>query len=591
MSIQILPAQLANQIAAGEVVERPASVVKELVENSLDAGATSIEVEIDRGGHKRILVRDDGSGVSKQELTLALSRHATSKLATQDDLEHIATLGFRGEALASISSVSRLTMTSRPAEQETAWQASAMGRDMAVTVTPAAHPQGTSVEVLDLFFNTPARRKFLRSEKTEFMHIDELMKRLALSHYQVSIKLTHNGKLLRHYRAASQSAEYERRVASVLGKAFIRSSLQLDNQHQSLHLWGWLGTPEIARSSNDLQYFYVNGRVIRDKLIYHAIRQCFTSILEDAQLYPAYVLYLELPPEQVDVNVHPTKHEVRFHQARLIHDYIQRVLQDVLHQYQPENETIQAAPPRHQYTPASEFEEAQPIRESVDPSVGYQPQPLRFHEQRPASAQIQAQQQWQMPGASNEVAGEASAVVAGHLRPLQLLKGRFLCVGDHISQIALFDLGLAWSVRYQQLFVQQWSSGITRAPLLLPQLVSITDETMNWLSNHVKLMQQLGFLIRCEDSTLIVLEVPSCMRRVPLPKMLESLLNILMIQTSALDDEAWLCQQLAEQASQWLQFNWSAALGLYQACLDENGQLPVHLCYELDEQKLIEAAH
>ncbi|MGR5238477.1 DNA mismatch repair endonuclease MutL [Vibrio alfacsensis] len=331
MTIKILPARLANQIAAGEVVERPASVVKELVENSLDSGATRIDIDIEKGGAKLIRVRDNGKGIVKDELGLALSRHATSKIHTLDDLEAIMSLGFRGEALASISSVSRLTMTSRPAVQEQAWSAYSEGRDMKVKLQPTAHPIGTSVEVLDLFFNTPARRKFLRTEKTEFAHIDELLKRIALSRFDVTINVRHNGKMIRQYRAAKNPLQTEKRIAAVCGSAFVRNMLRIELEHQGLKLHGWITTPEGARQQSDLQYCYVNGRMMRDKLINHAIRQSYETSLKPDQ-FAAYVLFIELDPHQVDVNVHPAKHEVRFHQARLVHDFIYQALADALAQ-------------------------------------------------------------------------------------------------------------------------------------------------------------------------------------------------------------------------------------------------------------------
>lgn len=331
MTIKILPARLANQIAAGEVVERPASVVKELVENSIDSGATRIDIDIEKGGAKLIRVRDNGKGIAKDELGLALSRHATSKIHSLDDLEAIMSLGFRGEALASISSVSRLTLTSRPATQEQAWAAHSEGRDMAVSLLPAAHPLGTSVEVLDLFFNTPARRKFLRTEKTEFAHIDELIKRIALSCFDVTINLRHNGKMIKQYRAAKTEVQAEKRIAAVCGNNFVRHMLKIELEHQGLKLHGWITSPEGARQQSDLQYCYVNGRMMRDKLINHAIRQSYETSLRPEQ-FATYVLYIEIDPHQVDVNVHPAKHEVRFHQARLVHDFIYQALADALAQ-------------------------------------------------------------------------------------------------------------------------------------------------------------------------------------------------------------------------------------------------------------------
>lgn len=330
MPIQVLPPQLANQIAAGEVAERPASVVKELVENSLDAGATRIEIDIERGGSKRIRIRDNGSGIDKDELALALARHATSKIASLDDLETITSMGFRGEALASVSAVSRLTLTSSTAAQSEAWQAYAEGRDLAVTLKPAAHPVGTTVEVLDLFYNTPARRKFMRTEKTEFTHIDEVIRRIALARFDVTFVLQHNCKTVRQYRAVSHRGQYLRRLGALCGPAFVERALSVSWQHGDLAIHGW-----VANSSGgelpDMQYTYVNRRAMRDKLINHAIRQAYQEQLAGTQ-QPAFVLFLGVEPHQVDVNVHPAKHEVRFHQARLVHDFIYQAVMTVLQQ-------------------------------------------------------------------------------------------------------------------------------------------------------------------------------------------------------------------------------------------------------------------
>ncbi|CNF44773.1 DNA mismatch repair endonuclease MutL [Yersinia intermedia] len=331
MPIHILPPQLANQIAAGEVVERPASVVKELVENSLDAGATRIDIDIERGGAKLIRIRDNGCGIGKEDLSLALARHATSKISSLEDLEAILSMGFRGEALASISSVSRLILTSRTAEQNEAWQAYAEGRDMAVTIKPAAHPVGSTLEVLDLFYNTPARRKFMRTEKTEFGHIDEVVRRIALARFDVAINLSHNGKLMRQYRAAPDPSQHERRLASICGPAFLQHALAISWQHGDLTIRGWVADPAASRTLSEMQYCYVNNRMMRDRLINHAIRQAYQDLLKDDQ-QPAYVLYLDIDPHQVDVNVHPAKHEVRFHQARLVHDFIYQAVTTVLQQ-------------------------------------------------------------------------------------------------------------------------------------------------------------------------------------------------------------------------------------------------------------------
>jgi DNA mismatch repair protein MutL len=335
LSIQILSAQLANQIAAGEVVERPASIVKELVENSIDAGATKIDISIEQGGQKRITITDNGCGIVQDELALALSRHATSKITSIEDLAQIASLGFRGEALASISSVARLTLTSKPATQSEAWQVHCEGRDMDVIMNPAAHPDGSTVDVVDLFFNTPARRKFLKTHKTEFTHIDELIKRMALSHHEVAFKLTHNGKTIRQLPVQS----IEKRIDAICGKGFISDCVAVERDYQGIKVTAWLNKPMVHRTQNDAQYTFVNGRMMRDKLINHAVRQAYEGLI-DSQYYPGYVLFVEVPYTDVDVNVHPAKHEVRFVNSRVVHDFLYQSLVDALNRSFTDNPVV-----------------------------------------------------------------------------------------------------------------------------------------------------------------------------------------------------------------------------------------------------------
>ncbi len=328
MPIKILSPELANQIAAGEVVERPSSVVKELVENSLDAGATKMEIDIHRGGIERIRICDNGCGISKEELSLALARHATNKISSLEDLQSILSMGFRGEALASISSVSRLKLTSRTLEQKEAWQAYTEGREMNVTIKPASHPVGSTIEVLNLFYNTPARRKFLRTEKTEWQHIDEVVRRLALSRFDVAIDLSHNGKLLRQYGVAQSELQKERRLLRLCGASFLQHALTLSLESTGLSVKGWIADPHSPKI-NDIQYFYINHRIIRDRVVNHAVRQAYETISTGSNT-PSYVLYLDMDPRQVDVNVHPAKQEVRFHQTRLVHDFIYQAITTAL---------------------------------------------------------------------------------------------------------------------------------------------------------------------------------------------------------------------------------------------------------------------
>jgi DNA mismatch repair protein MutL len=342
LSIQVLPDELINQIAAGEVIERPASVVKELVENSLDAAACRIEVELERGGCGLIRVRDDGIGIRPQEIGIALARHATSKIASLDDLERIATLGFRGEALPSIASVSRLSLISRSAEAEHAWAVEARDGEL-TSPTPASHPPGTSVEVRDLFFNVPARRKFLRNESTEFQHAVRTLERLALSRFDVGFTLTHNGKGVWSLPPARSSAEKLARVAKVCGEDFASHVIELRHDTEHLRLSGWLALPTFSRSQSDLQFAFLNGRFVRDKLVAGAARLAYQDVLFNGR-FAAYLLYLDLDPTTVDVNAHPQKLEVRFREPRRIHDFLFRTVERALAGTRPTTESAGSAP-------------------------------------------------------------------------------------------------------------------------------------------------------------------------------------------------------------------------------------------------------
>ncbi|UNB57728.1 DNA mismatch repair endonuclease MutL [Aeromonas hydrophila] len=572
MPIRILPPILANQIAAGEVVERPSSVVKELVENSLDAGADRVEIDIDKGGAKLIRIRDNGGGVAKDELVLALSRHATSKVATLDDLEGINSLGFRGEALASISSVSRLTFTSRTAEQSEAWQAQAEGREMSVTVKPAAHPVGTTVEVVDLFFNTPARRKFMRSEKTEFAHIDELVRRIALSRFDVTLILRHNGKVVRQYKAANTVAEQERRLAAVCGSPFMHHALAVESEHSDVRLWGWLATPEGARPQNDLQYTYVNGRMMRDKLINHAIRQAYDELLP-ADRFAVYVLYIELDPRQVDVNVHPAKHEVRFHQARLIHDFIFQALFTALRQQgaasdEPLAETLVELPvsapieypgqaPRaewygaeHNYrAPAREVREGS----STGRAGNYQPpEPPSREAMRGMGSLLTTLPAVQgMPLAEAETAPVATAVAAkaGAWRALTLVEQAYLLL-ERDNRLALLSLVRAERLLLRHWLLETWGQGLAAQPLLLPVSFKLPKNLIALVEQQDRLLKRMGLELKSGGrDTMILTRVPALLRQTDLVRLLPELLQLI---ESGSDSDAGqqaevLCQWLVEQ--------------------------------------------
>jgi len=341
MRIHALPTQLVNQIAAGEVVERPASVVKELVENCFDAGATQIHIDIEQGGIKQIKIRDNGCGIVKDDLPLALSRHATSKIASLDDLEHVISMGFRGEALPSISSVARLTLISRTADADCAWQVSADGTEQNFDPQPDPHPPGTTVDVRDLFYNTPARRKFLKAEKTEFGHIENLIQKLALSRFDVGFLLQHNQREVLNLKPAATEQDQEKRIAAICGSTFVDNAIKIDYAASGLHLHGWVGLPTFSRSQQDMQFFYVNGRLIKDRLVAHAVKQAYQDVLYHGR-HPVFVLYLELDPALVDVNAHPTKLEVRFREGRMVHDFLFQALHRCLAEQRPGRQAAHA---------------------------------------------------------------------------------------------------------------------------------------------------------------------------------------------------------------------------------------------------------
>ncbi len=414
MPIHILPAELVSQIAAGEVIERPASVLKELVENALDARARRIEVELERGGTGLIRVRDDGVGLDAADLPLALSRHATSKIASLDDLEQIVTLGFRGEALPSIASVSRLRLTSRTVGAAHAWALDSRDGAAAAAPIPAAHPHGTSVEVRDLFFNVPARRKFLRTEQTELQHIARMLERLALSRFDVAFTLVHNGKPMWQLPAASTPAERLARVAQLCGDQFAAHAIAVAHDTEALRLSGWLGAPTFSRSQPDLQFCFVNGRCVRDKLLAGAARLGFQDVMFNGRC-PAYVLYLELDPPLVDVNAHPQKLELRFRDGRRVHEFMFRTIERVLAATRPRADSAGSAP-------------ADWLTGSVAMAPPHRPDQGHFHlpEARRPTAAADHYRNYVTVGAPAESAGAEHPVAA-------LDQGAGLGVADHGS--------------------------------------------------------------------------------------------------------------------------------------------------------------
>lgn len=580
MPIQVLPPQLANQIAAGEVVERPASVVKELVENSIDAGATRIDIDIERGGAKLIRIRDNGCGIKQEELALALARHATSKIASLDDLEAIISLGFRGEALASISSVSRLILTSRTAEQSEAWQAYAEGRDQDVTVKPAAHPVGTTLEVLDLFYNTPARRKFMRTEKTEFNHIDEIVRRIALARFDITINLSHNGKMVRQYRAVQEGAGRERRLGAICGNAFFEHALAIEWQHGDLAMRGWVIEPAASTSAlAETQYCYVNGRMMRDRLINHAIRQAYEEQLGVDQ-QPAFVLYLEVDPHQVDVNVHPAKHEVRFHQSRLVHDFIYQGVLSVLQQQQePAQLSVEGTPAvsparplenrqaagRNQFaTPPVTKSSSAPESRSVSSAAGAgrsSAPPLWPHAVPGYQKQQGALYQQLLATPDTTVAPparvEEPAALDGHLHSF----GRVLTVMppdlallERNGKLALLSLSVAdrWLKQTQLLPV---SESLRAQPLLIPLRVKVTREEQDVLVEYQPLLLSMGIELDIDAQQITIRAVPLPLRKQNLQILIHELTRYLTQQSAVTADHlaTFIARHLVCEYEQWSQ--------------------------------------
>lgn len=577
MPIQILPPLLANQIAAGEVVERPASVVKELIENSLDAGADKIQIDIEQSGSRLIRIRDNGYGIAKAEIQLSLVRHATSKIATLDDLENILSLGFRGEALASISSVSRLTLTSRTAEQNEAWQVYAQGQEMDTTIVPASHPVGTTVEVENLFFNTPARRKFLRSDKTEFAHIDEVVKRIALAKPTVHFTLTHNGKLIHQYKAANDTNSQLKRLAAICGNDFTEHALRIDWQYEEMHLQGWVAEPRFFRSQNDFNYSYVNGRMMKDKVILHAVRQAYADYLSPDQ-YPAFVLFLDLDPTLVDVNVHPTKHEVRFHQARLVHDFILQGVANALAQ------TSELFAQNDESTMIVEAEKSQHIAE---PNAHYQPTfntnnvfPPAFKNNRQAAGEniFNANNRWASTSSSqNDKAAyrqyekllqsahsdeQLSSTSISNNRPnaiestviepssnlteqnderlkvLTLLPQGYLCLQQQ-EQLYLLSVQKLQQL-HCHLQLQQADKSIQA--LLIPTTFQLDNSQLYTFHQYQAFFSQAGFQIQRYEQRITITQVAMPLRQQNLQQIVMSLLNQTFDDFSQFVDS--VCQQI-----------------------------------------------
>jgi len=569
MPIQQLPDLLINQIAAGEVVERPASVVKELIENSLDAGADAIQVILEQGGKRLVRVIDDGSGIPKQELALALARHATSKISSLQDLEEVASMGFRGEALPSMASVSRMMITSRTESAEHAWQVSVSNGELS-DISPAAGQQGTSVELRDLFYNVPARRKFMKADRTEFSHVDELVKRFSLSRPDVGFQLTHNNRVVRRFAPVRGEADMQARLQAVLGDEFVEHALEIDEQRGSFGLKGWVAEPRYNRAQADRQFFFVNGRVIKDRVVAHAIRQAYRDVLFHGR-HPAFVLFFDMPPSGVDVNVHPQKHEVRFRDSRGVHGFIYSTLNHGLAAAgvgagaprpgteirEPEQGSGQAHVPYQAGMPmgmgtghmgtgnrgsanmAELGRNYAQLVSSPSGSGGYAPQQAYQGDAQGGSR----------PGEGGEdgTQDEGGVPLLGYA--LAQLHGVYI-LSQNQHGLVLVDMHAAHErITYERLKAGQQDSGIRSQNLLVPVNVHVSEREADMVEEHAASLEALG--IGCDRSgpeTVVVRKVPTLLQHSDLAGLLQDVLSELASDGKSLKIESEMDEVLSTMA-------------------------------------------
>ncbi|MGV6853176.1 MAG: DNA mismatch repair endonuclease MutL [bacterium] len=509
MTIQLLPDILVNQIAAGEVVERPSSVAKELIENAIDAKANSIQLTISGGGKKLIQVRDNGTGIAKDQIALALQRHATSKIASLEQLEHVASLGFRGEALPSIASVSRFQISSILHSEEYGWQIDCNGGAMG-ELKPSAIQNGTLIEVKDLFYNTPARRKFLKTEKTEFNHLDDLIKRIALSRFDISFELIKESKPHRVLPMATTQAQMEKRIELLCGPQMIQQSLHIDLESAGMRLHGWVGKPTYSRSQADQQFFFINGRMVRDRLIGHAVRQAYKDVLYHGR-FAAFVLYFEIPPENVDVNVHPAKSEVRFRDSSSVHGFLFGGLHKALSVTRPDT-----------------------VKPDVEQHYPFNDQSINQQFQHQQSMHLPVQEKQSQPYYTNnsntKMQSLASITALANLMPNNVdqpveenetgqeyplgfavaqLHGVFI-LAQNTNGLVIVDMHAAHErITYERMKNQYWSKKVQQQNLLVPIQVSVSEKEAELAEDNRDQLLDLGFEIdRLDLQELIVRSVP-----------------------------------------------------------------------------------
>lgn len=552
--INVLPPHLANQIAAGEVVERPSSVVKEILENSLDANATEIDIAIEEGGSKLIRVRDNGCGIAKDDLLLALQRHATSKIGSIDDLMHIDSMGFRGEALASISSVARVNLMSRVRNENAGWQVTAEGESCS-TISPVAHPYGTTLEIRDLFFNVPARRKFLRTAPTEFSHILEVIRRLALARFDVGIVAQHNSKLAMRFAKVQNANDEAMRLAAVCGEEFARQALAVSGEAPNLKIRGWVAPPNLVRNQQDMQYFFINNRIVRDKILAHAVRHAYQDVMPTAlgggQRHPILVLYLEIAPELVDVNVHPAKSEVRFREAHTVHDFVVQILKKAVtyktsvagvniatktgnnatgastvttteqreEQSGPKNTENIFYPPLWKQS-ALDFSIAEERTPYINSAITQKTQENNLA-QDANSAELTTQQK------SPEFQGETATTAAPILGMAIAQIYSTYILAQNENGLIIVDMHAAHErITYEQLKSTFWHDGIVKSQdLLHPLNFSVTPQEGEYLEIYGEIFQKLGLdIARSGETTFMARSLPSLLLDADIEQMVRNVI-------------------------------------------------------------------
>jgi len=510
MPILQLPDHLINQIAAGEVVERPASVVKELVENSLDAGASDLQLDIVAGGQKLMRIRDNGAGIGRDELALALSRHATSKISSLDDLEAVASLGFRGEALPSIASVARLTLCSRTADGDSAWLVEADGGTLSAP-RPAAHPPGTTVEVHDLFYNTPARRRFLRTERTEFGHIEKWVRRLALSRPDVAFTMTHNRRTVLQLAAATTAEGRLQRIARICGDSFAEQAVLLEHETEGIALTGWLGLPTFNRSQPDMQYWFVNGRSISDKTLTHAVRHAYRDVLFHGR-YPAYVLGITMDPAAVDANAHPAKHEVRFRDGRRIHGVVSQAVEVALGETRPGG---------HAVAPASIIREGSFTQGAMPLAASHRPGPGAVRESLAAYRALSSG----APSVALDLHSEQAEIPPLGFAVAQI--GGVYILAENAQGLVVVDMHAAHErILYEKLKLGYDDKAVVRQPMLVPATIAVAESEADLVEQSSGVLENLGLVIdRAGPSRLVIREIPALLKDADAESMLRDILS------------------------------------------------------------------